>query len=214
MKGTRELVLGTHNRKKGRELEALLAPYGFQLKTLSDFPEALQVVEDGKTFADNARLKACQQARHLGRWVLGEDSGLCVAALDGEPGVYSARYSGEGATDESNNQRLLEQLRDVPVERRSAHYVCHVTLSDPGGVVRIDCEEYCRGRIALQPAGQGGFGYDPLFEIVEYHRTFGELGDAVKGVLSHRGRAIRHFVAELLRIVEQGQWPLDRPPEL
>jgi XTP/dITP diphosphohydrolase len=212
MNNTRELVLGTHNRKKGRELEALLAPYGFRLKTLADFPEALEVVEDGLTFAENAVRKACQQADHLHRWVLGEDSGLCVDALDGKPGVYSARFSGDQATDESNNQRLLETLVNVPLDCRSAHYVCHATLSDPTGTVRIDCEASCHGRIALEPAGSGGFGYDPLFEIVEYHRTFGELGDAVKAVLSHRGRAIRQFVGQLLRLVQTGQWPLDDEP--
>jgi XTP/dITP diphosphohydrolase len=214
MKDQRELVLGTHNRKKGLELQALLTPYGFRLRTLADFPDALDVVEDGQTFADNAALKACQQALHLQRWVLGEDSGLCVEALQGRPGVYSARFSGEDATDESNNQRLLEELEGVPLERRTAYYVCHATLSDPTGTVRVDCEASCHGRIALKPAGTGGFGYDPLFEIAEYHRTFGELGDAVKGVLSHRGRAIRMFVAKLVGLVQAGQWPLADEPRL
>jgi XTP/dITP diphosphohydrolase len=214
MNNTRELVLGTHNLKKRRELELLLAPAGFQLKTLADFPEAIAVVEDGQTFAENARKKACQQAVHLRRWVLGEDSGLCVDALDGHPGVRSARFSGEQATDESNNQLLLERLANVPIERRTAHYVCHVTLSDPSGIVLVDCAARCHGRIALQPAGSGGFGYDPLFEIAEYHRTFGELGDAVKAVLSHRGRAIRQMVTHLLRLLQQGHWPLAQDPRV
>jgi XTP/dITP diphosphohydrolase len=201
---SRLLVLGTHNRKKGQELLELLAPHGFELKTLADFPHAVEVVEDGETFAANAALKATQQARHLGHWVLGEDSGICVDALDGRPGVYSARFAGEGASDEDNNRRLLEELGDLPPPRRTAHYVCHVTLSDPRGEVRLEAESQCRGRIRFEPAGNAGFGYDPLFEIVEYHRTFGQLGDAVKSVLSHRSRALRQFVPQLLKLAAEG----------
>ena len=198
------LVLGTHNKKKRLELEDLLARSPFSLCTLDDFPAALEVEETGQTFAENAALKAVTQARHLGHWILGEDSGLAVDALRGAPGVYSARYSGAGATNESNNRCLLEKLANVPLEKRTAHYVCHMTLADPGGNVRADCEEYCRGRILLEEAGSGGFGYDPLFEIVEYHRTFGELGLAVKSVLSHRARAMRQMVPRLLALA--GEW--------
>jgi XTP/dITP diphosphohydrolase len=203
----RWLVLGTHNRKKGLELAQLFAPHGLQVRTLADFPQALEVVEDGQTFADNATRKATQQALHLNAWVLGEDSGLAVDALDGRPGVYSARFSGPNATDSSNNQLLLAELRDVPVLRRDAHYVCHATLSDPAGRVRADVEALCRGRIADAPRGSAGFGYDPLFEIAEYHRTFGELGDAVKSLLSHRGRAIRALLDQIDRLVQSGEWP-------
>lgn len=202
----RVLVLGTHNRKKGLELQALLGPYGFDLRTLADFPEAIEVVEDGETFGDNAALKATQQAVHLGQWVLGEDSGLAVDALEGRPGVYSARFSGEGADDESNNRYLLEQLSEVPLEKRTAHYVCHVTLSDPRGKVRAECEAYCRGRIQKTPTGSAGFGYDPLFQIVEYHHTFGELGESVKSVLSHRSRAMRRLLPSLLELAGSGDW--------
>jgi len=206
----RLIVLGTHNRKKGLELQRLLAQYQFELKTLADFPESINVIEDGQTFTDNARLKACQQASHLGTWVLGEDSGLSVDALNGQPGVFSARFSGEQATDQSNNRRLLDELRQVPIERRTAHYVCHITLSDPNGNVRIDCEGSCQGRIARAPAGTAGFGYDPLFEIMEYHRTFGQLGDSIKSALSHRSRAIRQLVPQLLRLIADGHWPDER----
>lgn len=197
------LVLGTHNKKKRRELEDLLARSPFTVRTLDDFPAALEVPETGVTFAANALLKASVQARHLQHWVLGEDSGLAVDALGGAPGVYSARYSGEGATDESNNRLLLEKLSKVPQEKRTAHYVCHMTLADPAGNQRADCEEYCRGRILQAEIGSGGFGYDPLFEIVEYHRTFGELGLAVKSVLSHRARAMRKFVPQLLALAKE-----------
>lgn len=202
--GRYALVLGTRNRKKLLELVDLLEPHGFALQTLADYPQAIEVVEDGDSFAANAERKAVQQARHLGRWVVGEDSGLVVDALNGAPGIYSARYSGEDATDERNNARLLQELGATPWERRTAHYVSHVALSDPTGQVRIRCEDRCSGRIRFEAAGTGGFGYDPLFEIVEYHRTFGELGTAVKAVLSHRSRAIRQFLPQLLAL--RNEW--------
>src|SRR4029077_17689463 len=113
------------NRKKAGELVDLLGPYGFELKTLADFPNAIEVEETGDTFAANAALKATLQARHLGSWVLGEDSGLAVDALRGAPGVHSSRFSGPGATDATNNSLLLAQLSAVPLQRRTAHYVCH-----------------------------------------------------------------------------------------
>jgi XTP/dITP diphosphohydrolase len=201
-----QLVLGTRNRKKGIELAELLAPWGFELIGLADLPNSIEVEETGDTFTANARLKACEQAKHLGRWVLGEDSGLAVDALKGAPGVYSARFSGEGATDESNNRLLLEKLGNTPLERRTSHYVCHATLADPIGNVRGESEDACHGRMVFEPRGTGGFGYDPLFEVVEYHRTFGELGPAVKAALSHRARAIRQLIPTMLRLVDTGEW--------
>jgi XTP/dITP diphosphohydrolase len=206
MKTPQLLVLGTRNRNKVTELAELLRPHGLELRTLADFPHAIDVVEDGQTFAENAAKKAIQQAHELHEWVLGEDSGLVVDALDGAPGVYSARFSGTGATDRSNNEYLLGQLADVPLEKRTAHYVCHMTLADSLGNVRAECEAYCRGRILHQPAGEGGFGYDPLFEVIEYRRTFGQLGLVVKGLLSHRGRAVRRIVPQLVQLVDSGQW--------
>ena len=178
------LVLGTGNKKKRKELEYLLRPQGIQLKSLSDFPDAIEVEETGTTFAENAALKATQQSVHLGQWVLGEDSGISVDALDGAPGVYSARFSGEQATDEQNNALLLEKLAGVPREKRTAFYTCHMTLADPDGNQRINCQAQCHGRILTEAVGTSGFGYDPLFEIPEYHMTFGQMGDAVKAVLS------------------------------
>lgn len=195
------LILGTHNRKKGIELLDLLRPLGIDVRTLADFADAIEVVEDGETFAANAAKKASEQARHLRQWVLAEDSGLCVDALRGAPGVYSARYSGTGATDETNNRRLIAELANVPLERRSAHYVCHAALADPQGTIRVTAEERCRGRIIDTPRGDAGFGYDPYFEIPEYHRTFAELGLAVKGALSHRARALRRIVPEIVRMM-------------
>lgn len=203
----RVLVLGSRNRKKLGELAGLLEPQGLVLKTLADFPEAIEVEETGDTFAANARLKATVQARHLGQWVLGEDSGLSVAALRGAPGVFSARFSDPGATDERNNALLLERLAAVPLEKSGAHYTCYAALSDPAGNVRAESEGICRGRILTERVGSGGFGYDPLFEVVECHRTFGELAPAVKAVLSHRSRAIRLLVPQILALVASGAWP-------
>ncbi len=194
------IVLGTKNRKKGLELARLLEPAGIELSTLADFPEAIDVVEDGDTFAANAALKATGQARHLGRWVLGEDSGLEVDVLGGEPGVFSARYSGPDATDESNNRLLLERLGETPLAERTARFVCHMALSDPSGTIRIESEGSCRGRILFEPQGNGGFGYDPLFEIVEYHRPFAAMGPAVKAHLSHRSRAAGRMASKLLAL--------------
>ncbi|HYW80437.1 MAG TPA: non-canonical purine NTP pyrophosphatase [Thermoguttaceae bacterium] len=198
------LVLGTANRKKGLELVELLAPVGVELRTLADFPNAIEVVEDGTTFAENAALKAVEQARHLGHWVLGEDSGLIVDALDGRPGVFSARYSGPDATDASNNELLLKELGETPTARRTARYVCHMTLSDPEGVIRAESEAYCHGRILNEPHGTGGFGYDPLFEIGEYHRSFGELGSVTKACLSHRARAAGQLLPQLFPLADRG----------
>jgi len=201
MSENRVLVLGTRNAKKKQELNRLLAHLGVELRSLSEFPNAVDVVEDGKTFGENAHKKASQQAAYLGHWVLGEDSGLVVEYLNGAPGIYSARYSGAKASDESNNLRLLKELGDTPMDRRCAHYVCHVSLADPDGVIQADCESVCRGRIRFEAAGSGGFGYDPLFEVVEYHRTFGELGSSVKSVLSHRARALRLLLPKLQRLI-------------
>lgn len=194
---SRLLVLGTHNEGKRRELEILLEPHGFELKTLKDIPNSIEVEETGTTFAENACLKATEQARHLKQWVLGEDSGLSVDALDGAPGVYSARFAGEHGKDEDNNNLLLEKLDGLAPEKRWAHFSCYIALSDPTGKVHIEARGQCRGRILTERKGTAGFGYDPLFELAEFHQTFGELGDAIKSVLSHRARAMRQFVRRL-----------------
>lgn len=195
-----DLVVGTHNRKKGLELAELLAPWGFRVVTLEDVPNAIEVVEDGNSFAANAALKATKQAVHLNRWVLADDSGLEVDALGGKPGIYSARFAGPNATDDDNNCRLLDELGSLPLERRTAHYVCHVTVADPTGAVRAESHDICRGRIRFAAAGTNGFGYDPYFELVEYHRTFGELGPTVKLMLSHRSRALRAILPQLVAL--------------
>jgi XTP/dITP diphosphohydrolase len=200
------LIVGTNNAKKGRELVELLAPHGFEVLTLAEIGADLVVDEDGDTFAANARKKAGELAARLGQWVLADDSGLEVDALDGRPGVYSARYAGPTATDADNNRRLLEELAGVPAERRTANYYCHVAVADPTGGVRGESSGICRGRILTELHGEHGFGYDPMFEVVEHHQTFGQLGPAVKRAISHRARAIRAIVPQLVALARQGEW--------
>jgi XTP/dITP diphosphohydrolase len=184
------LVVGTRNPKKREEILEILGDLGLELRDLTAYPDAPEVVEDGTTFEANARKKATELARHLGQWVLGEDSGLVVPALNGRPGVYSARYAGKQGDDAANNARLLAELALLLDDRRAAYYVCTAALADPGGEVRAVTEGRCHGIILREQRGTGGFGYDPLFMIPEYHKTFGELSARAKHALSHRARAL------------------------
>ncbi|TWT54482.1 Non-canonical purine NTP pyrophosphatase [Rubripirellula amarantea] len=196
-----DLVLGTNNQKKLVELRLLLPERHISLTTLAEIPESLDVEETGATFTENAALKATEQAKHLGRWVLAEDSGLTVDALKGDPGIYSARYAGTHGDDEANNDKLLAELENVPAEKRTAKFNCYLCLSDPDGNIRLEEHGTCGGVIATSRSGKAGFGYDPLFVIPEYHRTFGELDLTVKRAISHRSRALRSFVPKLMRLI-------------
>jgi XTP/dITP diphosphohydrolase len=195
------LILGTHNAKKCGELRLLLAPLGIQLQSLAEVIDPLVVEETGSSFIENARRKGVQQAVHLGEWTVGEDSGLCVPYLNGEPGIYSARYAGESATDEQNNLKLLQALEKAEGKQRDAYYVSTIVLASPRGEILIEAEGRCWGRMLRSPRGAAGFGYDPLFEIREYHKTFAELGNAAKSALSHRARALEHFLRDLRRLL-------------
>lgn len=199
-----DLVLGTNNAKKLVEFRLLLPDDRIHLTTLAEIPDSIDVEETGQTFAENAALKATVQAKHLGRWVLAEDSGLSVDALKGAPGVHSARYAGEHGNDEANNDKLLAELANVPDERRGAQYNCFFCLSDPDGNVKLESSGICRGRIRHERFGSAGFGYDPMFEIREYHKTFGELDLTVKRAISHRSRALRELIPKLMRLIETG----------
>ena len=204
------LVLGTTNHGKLRELLELLEPHGIGCTSLAGFAAAVDVDETGATFAENAELKAISQAVALGRWVLAEDSGLVVPALGGAPGVLSARFSGPAEAadretiDRRNSALLLERLAGHSGRERSAHYACHAALADPGGRVVAVAAGTCHGRIAESPAGSGGFGYDPLFIVSEYHRTFGELPPTVKSVISHRARAMRAMLPLIVQALGGG----------
>ncbi len=195
------LVIATRNPKKCREVVELLDGHNAHVHHVGEFDPVPEVIEDGETFAENAAKKASQTAAFLKMWTIGEDSGLIVDALGGAPGVYSARYSGADATDASNNQKLIEELSDVPDHQRSARYLCHIALSDPQGIVQLHVERTCRGLITHTPRGMNGFGYDPYFLIEEYHQTFGELSPQVKKVLSHRARAFHAFIPRMIELL-------------
>jgi XTP/dITP diphosphohydrolase len=202
---SRTIVLASRNVKKTHEVVELLAPAGFTVVPVTEFPNVPEVEEDGDTFPANAAKKATEVAIALGQWVIGEDSGLRVDALNGAPGIYSARYSGPDATDEENNVKLISDLADIPEDRRGAGYVCSVALSNPQGEVKVAVEGTCRGRILSEAHGAGGFGYDPYFLIREFHRTFGELSPLVKRKLSHRARAFARFIPLLQKIADEFQ---------
>lgn len=184
------LVVGTRNVKKRRELLQTLAGIDVEIRDLTAYPDAPEVVEGVESFVANAEKKAVELALALGEFVLGEDSGLCVPALGGAPGVISAHYAGTHGDDAANNRKLVAELGAIPPERREAYYVCVAVLADPAGKVVGKVEGRCHGRMVLEARGEGGFGYDPYFEIPEYHRTFGELSATVKNALSHRGKAM------------------------
>ncbi len=193
----KKLFLGTNNRKKIIELVNLLEPRGFEIKVPADFSDVHDVEENGTTFIENARLKAASQAQHRHMWAIGEDSGLCVPALGGRPGIYSARFAGPDANDQNNNALLLKEMQSIPAEMRRAYYVSTIALSDPQGNTHIETYGECWGRILTERRGEGGFGYDPLFEIEEYHQTFAQMGLGVKRAISHRARALRAFLKRL-----------------
>jgi XTP/dITP diphosphohydrolase len=184
------LVIGSRNKKKLVELQDLLGDLGLELTDLSPWPNLADVEETGQTFEENARLKATAYAKATGAWVLAEDSGLIVPALKGRPGVYSARYAGTHGDDAANNRKLLAELAPLPDDRRAAYYVCVAALASPDGDVKAVAEGRCYGVIVKEARGDGGFGYDPLFLVPEFHRTFGELSLRVKQALSHRARAV------------------------
>ncbi len=198
-----EVVLASRNRKKAAEMAELLAGHSISVKSVAEFPDVPSVVEDESTFAENAAKKARETALATGRWAIGEDSGLMVDALDGAPGVYSARFAGENATDEQNNEQLvcLLGLTSVPKNEWTACYICSIAVADPNGNVELRQEASCSGRIVTDARGTNGFGYDPHFLVPEYHRTFGELDAAVKRHLSHRARAFERLIPRLVSLL-------------
>ena len=193
----KELLVATGNRGKLRELEELLDGVVERVRSLADFPEVGAAVEDGATFEENAIKKARHAAKASGLPAIADDSGLVVDALDGRPGVFSARFAGEGAGDAANNARLLAELAEVESVQRGAAFRCVIAFCLPGGDCRTFSGEV-RGMILTTPAGDGGFGYDPLFLVPEYGKTMAELPLTVKNRISHRGRAfalLREYLA-------------------
>ena len=195
------LVIGSRNKKKLKEMVALLGDLPLDLSDLTPYPDAPEVEETADTFVGNAILKATQLAPALGAWVIGEDSGLCVPALGGAPGVFSARYASTHGNDEANNDKLLREMAHLTGDARAAYYVSTAVLADPTGKVVASVEGRCHGVIVTERRGGGGFGYDPLFLVVEYGKTFGELPPEVKGQMSHRARAFEQLRPVVVREV-------------
>ncbi len=195
-----KLILATRNEGKVREIVALLAPLGVEVVSLAAYPEIPEVAEDGDTFVENALAKARTVMTYTGRLVMADDSGLEVDALNGAPGVHSARFAGEPRDDARNNQKLLHLLQGVPFEQRTARFRCVIALVAPDGTERIS-EGVCEGLIGFEPRGTGGFGYDPLFYVPDLGKTFAELDLETKNRISHRARALlaaRDVVADML----------------
>ena len=184
------LIMATHNQKKLREMERILSPLEIRVET-ADLPE---VEETGTTFAENAYLKAQSACQHTGLPAVADDSGIVVDALNGAPGIYSARYGGEGLTDEDRVQKLLSELEGVPDEKRTARFVCSICCVFPDGTI-LRAEDSCEGLIGYAPMGDHGFGYDPVFMRGE--RSFAQFSDAEKDAVSHRGKALRSFFTQL-----------------
>lgn len=191
----KKLVLASNNLKKIKEIKEILSGLEFEVYSLNDMGIDIEVVEDGTTFEENARKKAIEIYDYLKEkgendfLVLSDDSGLEVDCLNGAPGVYSARYAGEPSDSAKNNEKLLANLKDVPWEKRGGSFVCHISLIDDRGI-SYDAEGIVRGIVTKELRGKDGFGYDPLFYIEKYKKTFGEIQSDEKNKISHRSIAL------------------------
>jgi len=200
----KRILVATTNPGKLKELSEML-DCGIEWKSLADFPNAQEVQEDGETFSQNARKKAMGYAKQTGLWTLADDSGLMVDALDGAPGVHSARFSGEkeknrGLLDHKNMAKLLGLLKDVPDEKRTARFVCHLCLASPEKSL-IETYGALEGVIIRQERGTNGFGYDPVFYVPDMKKTVAELASEEKNKISHRGRAIENLKPLLQKLL-------------
>ncbi|MDP3731940.1 MAG: RdgB/HAM1 family non-canonical purine NTP pyrophosphatase [Candidatus Omnitrophota bacterium] len=191
-----ELVIATKNKKKLEEIKYILKGLNLKISSLANYTETPRIIENGKTFRENAIKKAVKIAKFTNKLTLGEDSGLCVDALRGNPGVYSSRFAGKDKSDRKNNLKLLRLLEGLPVIKRKAHYYCAVALADKDGLVGVTQGE-CSGFIGFTLKGSFGFGYDPLFVIPEYRKTFAQLGARIKHKMSHRFRALQKTKSHL-----------------
>jgi XTP/dITP diphosphohydrolase len=197
-----KLLLATTNRGKLREYRQLLKGLSFTLVTPDDENIDITVDEKKKTFEENARLKAVTYSRLSGLVTLADDSGLEVDALDGAPGIISARFAGGEASDNDRIEHLLDRLKDVPWEKRTAHFRCVIAIAIPEGKVEL-CDGECQGLIASEPKGGNGFGYDPVFYLPEFGKTMAELPMETKNQISHRGKAARKAYIILERLAEK-----------
>ncbi|MCU9614052.1 XTP/dITP diphosphatase [Caldibacillus lycopersici] len=186
----KEMIIATKNAGKAKEFIEIFSPMGYTVKTLLDFPDAPDIEETGATFEENALLKAEGIAKYFNRIVIADDSGLAIDALEGRPGVYSARYAGESKDDEANIAKVLEELKEVPEEKRTAHFHCTLALTGPC-MEPVIVEGMCDGVILTEKRGTSGFGYDPIFYVPALGKTMAEMNGEEKNSISHRGNAIR-----------------------
>jgi XTP/dITP diphosphohydrolase len=198
------ILVATRNPGKLREVRAILGEFGVGFGTLADFDDLPEAVEDGDTFEANAEAKAKHYSRLTGLWTLADDSGLMVDALDGAPGVRSARYAGAHGDDEANNARLIAALAGVPADRRTARFCCAVALAD-GDRILARGAGVIEGRIIDQPRGDNGFGYDPHFLVPEFGVTTAEMPPEQKNRISHRGRALQAIAPRLKALLAQAE---------
>ncbi|MCX8117763.1 MAG: XTP/dITP diphosphatase [Desulfobacterota bacterium] len=196
-----DLIVATKNQGKLREIRRLLRDLPLRVYGLDQFKAVPDVEEDGKSFAENALKKARFYANLFGKMALADDSGLEVDALNGRPGIYSARYAGRGATDWENRKKLLEEMAGLPLSKRWARFVCVLAVATPDGKEAV-AEGSCRGRIGLKEVGRGGFGYDPLFFLPRYGKTMAQLSLEEKNRVSHRGKALRKLRRLLKRLAD------------
>jgi len=185
-----EIVIATRNPGKFREITAILKSPLIKFLSLLDFPKIPEIIEDGATFAENAQKKAMIISELTGRFALADDSGICVEALQGKPGIFSSRFAGENATDEERCQKLLKQMEGIPLTKRKAAFVCAIAIASPQGKVQA-VEGKCSGLISLSPRGTHGFGFDPIFLLPKLGKTMAELTPEEKNKISHRARALR-----------------------
>lgn len=200
-----ELIIATKNKGKAKEFAELFEPLGFRVKTLLDYPDAPDIEETGKTFEENALLKAVGISNIFQKIVIADDSGLVIDALDGRPGVYSARYAGTDKDDEANIQKVLFEMKDVPEEKRTAHFHCTLALVVPGKDPII-VEGTCNGLILTEKRGNNGFGYDPIFYLPHLKKTMAEITSEEKNRISHRGNAIRKLYEHVQEAMERGDF--------
>lgn len=194
---TVDLVIASTNMHKVREFKSLLKSLsGFDILSLADFPNYVPPEETGKTFAENASLKAVHAAKTLNRWVIADDSGLVVPALNGAPGIFSARYAGNDATDLENRKKLLDEIQHLMEEDRHAFFECSLALASPAGIKKC-VKGTCEGVLVTKDRGGSGFGYDPLFIKHGYNLTFAELQESVKNRISHRRKALDKMIVSL-----------------
>jgi len=193
------IVLATSNQNKVREFQEILAGFPLRVASLKDFPQIPEVVEDGKTFEENAYKKALHTAKILGLPAIADDSGLCVDALHGEPGVYSARYAGETASDDGNCRKLLKKMENIT--NRKARFVCVISIAVPSGPA-LTYEDFCQGEILREKRGESGFGYDPLFWFPPLDKSFAELSSIEKNRVSHRGKALAQLRGETGKVIK------------